>query len=557
MFKAFGSIKEWGKDIGIDRIPFIFKLYQRIKMFFLIRKLKVLFKGFDLLNKGRSSDKKPKIIFHLIRPLGGNPILYFETILAHALNLRGADSKLLVCDGVLSTCDGGTYIRDQRMYYCDSCTLYSGKLLSSMKVAVIKYSEFITPGEISAIEKEMESFDLNPKGKLFKDRVDIGNFARSSTIRYFLRGIHEDSDEFKRIYREKVKCALIVLKVAQNVYENEKPDVIVTLHGIYSPWGPMYEYFKQKGISVIVYGKGTETNLFLFNENGREFENIGNIFWEKLKTRNLTDKENRELDEYLSQRFGGGGDLKMYHEKLNVKKERHELRKIINLKSRYKKVFAMFTNLPWDAALMGFDTIFKDAFEWVRQTTRYFIDKPDYLLIIKVHPAEKVWEKGTYSFQEFIRNNFPDLPENIIILPPDTAISPYDLFSVIDLGLVYNGTLGLEMAVKGVPVLAAGKAHYLDKEGIVYKLKDTTEYFKMLEDHVVLNNNLNIFQNNARKYAYLLFIKAMIPISFFDEENWFHVKWEKLNNFKDLVASDKQLNNICDCIMNNKEILRV
>ena len=39
-------------------------------------------------------------------------------------------------------------------------------------------------------------------------------------------------------------------------------------------------------------------------------------------------------------------------------------------------------------------------------------------------------------------------------------IKPYDLFPYIDLGIIYSGTLGLEMALSNVPVVSVGCTPY-------------------------------------------------------------------------------------------------
>lgn len=554
-FNFFKKIKDGAKKKGADNISPVHQLYLIVKIFFITKKTRYLFRDIKSLYSRQNKSNGPKILLHLVRPWGTNSLLYFESILAHALNIRGADASLLVCDGILPSCDSGTFVKDQNFYYCRLCKLYRENLLSALSVPALRYSEFLTPEDLSKIDQEIERIDFNKNCEYTVDGIDVSFFAKSSTIRYFLKGFHEDNPRSKTVFKKKMKIALIELRVAQKVYEKLKPDMIITLHGMYSTWGPFYEYFNKKGTRIYVYGKGTESNLFMFNPDGREFENMGNKYWKQLKNRSLTPKENEELDNYLKKRFSGeGGDLKMYMDKLNINASENH---IFNNNSKYKRRYALFTNLPWDAVLMGFDTIFTNAFEWVYQTIDYFINKPEYQLIIKVHPAEMVWEKGSYSFMTFIKDKFKELPHNITLLPANTSIKPYDLFPVIDAGLVYNGTLGLEMATVGVPVLVAGKQHYTDKDGIIYKIKDMNMYFSIVENLHILQDKAPMYRENARKYAYLYFIKYMIPISFFDEENWFEINWERLNNLKKIIYEDEQISNICDCIIKGNEILRV
>lgn len=61
---------------------------------------------------------------------------------------------------------------------------------------------------------------------------------------------------------------------------------------------------------------------------------------------------------------------------------------------------------------------------------------------------------------DFINEKFPKLPANITIIFPEMKILTYDLFEHIDVGVVYNGTLGLEMLFAEIPVVSCGKPPY-------------------------------------------------------------------------------------------------
>ena len=52
------------------------------------------------------------------------------------------------------------------------------------------------------------------------------------------------------------------------------------------------------------------------------------------------------------------------------------------------------------------------------------------------------------------------LPANVILVPPDQPLSSYGLLAVSDLVLGYTTTVGLEAAVRGIPVAVAAETHY-------------------------------------------------------------------------------------------------
>jgi hypothetical protein len=98
-------------------------------------------------------------------------------------------------------------------------------------------------------------------------------------------------------------------------------------------------------------------------------------------------------------------------------------------------------------------------------------------LVIRIHPGE-VLVHGQ-SMTEVVRQVMPRLPEHIRLIGPRDTINTYDLIEVADLGLVYTTTVGMEMAMKGLPVIVAGQTHYRSR-GFTYDPDSWVGYFKLL-----------------------------------------------------------------------------
>jgi hypothetical protein len=108
----------------------------------------------------------------------------------------------------------------------------------------------------------------------------------------------------------------------------------------------------------------------------------------------------------------------------------------------------------------------------------------------------------------------------------------YDLIEVADLGLVYTTTVGLEMAMSGLPVIVAGKTHYRGK-GFTLDADSWVSYFKLLGQ---LLEKPQVFQltrpqvEDAWNYAYRFFFNFALPFP------WHLVKvWE---DYKSRTLSD-------------------
>ena len=63
-------------------------------------------------------------------------------------------------------------------------------------------------------------------------------------------------------------------------------------------------------------------------------------------------------------------------------------------------------------------------------------------------------------------------------------IKPYDLFPYIDLGVIFSGTLGLEMMLNKIPVVSTGITPHLDL-GFANEPKNIDEYKMILNGESV------------------------------------------------------------------------
>jgi len=119
-------------------------------------------------------------------------------------------------------------------------------------------------------------------------------------------------------------------------------------------------------------------------------------------------------------------------------------------------------NVAWDSSLQGRDRAFPSLAEWIRHTVRFFAARPDTRLVVRAHPSETMF--GTAQpVAGMVRECFPQLPANLRIVDSQELINTYDLMDLCDLGLVYNSTTGLEFALRGLPVVVAGRPHYGEK----------------------------------------------------------------------------------------------
>jgi hypothetical protein len=96
------------------------------------------------------------------------------------------------------------------------------------------------------------------------------------------------------------------------------------------------------------------------------------------------------------------------------------------------------------------------------------------------------------------------LPTHITMVPPDSAINTLSLFDVMDYCVTVRGTVGIEAAAFGIPVLTAGTGRY-DRLGFTIDSDSKADYLKRLACIEEIPPLSDIERNLAERFAYGLF----------------------------------------------------
>jgi hypothetical protein len=463
---------------------------------------------------------------------------------------------MLYCDGVLDSCDADTVFRNQKLQ-CFLCKNLGCFLKNSLGLDFISYRDYLSDSDIREIKEKVKNLDVEELLDYNYLGVNVGVHAHSSAIRYFLFGKLDLVDATQvAILRKKLIYAMITTKIAERIYLKEKPNAVFMLHGGYSTWGPFRDYFRSKNVDTIIYSNmPPRFGHFIFNRNNRANEIVSAKDWLTFSHLPLTEREEKEIDVFFAKRFRGEiGDQKMYEKNFNPNLEKTSILESF-LKNKYSWRYIMYPNLAWDVGIEGkVSEIFEGVFDWIDTTIEFFKRKPDYQLIIKPHPAELIWEKCSKGIVDYIKEKHGSLPDNIILLDPNIPLTPYDLIDSRSVGLTFNGTIGLELAIAGIPVITVSYIHYREV-GITKKINTLNEYFRLLENPEELISFAKKNWGLAKKYAYFYFFKSMLRIPFYRDDKWSTIDWDVVGDVKKLLDDDSNIIKICKKIINKEDIV--
>jgi hypothetical protein len=143
-----------------------------------------------------------------------------------------------------------------------------------------------------------------------------------------------------------------------------------------------------------------------------------------------------------------------------------------------RPVALMCTNIAHDSAVLGMTRAFGSMAKWIIETVGWFLHRPDWQLVVRCHPVEAT-HPSNEPVAEMIAQRYPQLPAHVRVIRPADRVNTYGLIRLSRFGLVFSTTVGLEMAVRGVPVVVSGRVHYQGK-GFTIDPASPAEYFARL-----------------------------------------------------------------------------
>lgn len=490
------------------------------KLFFVIKGFINYFLRRDLLlrqvnnvfNKNGFKIKRDKRI--LFFPMGYfEEAVLWEILLMKSINLRGYECKSFLCEGCVDVCEVFFFDSNNE---CKTCQNNTKRLFNNSNVPYLsskKYEEAKTEKFKILLPDNLESLK-----KFTYDGVNFGEIVRVSLFHYLRRGTDDNTLIYIEIYKKFISSAIKLYNIQKAVIQDYKPDVIVVINGLFYPGALLINIAKKKNLRCITYERGYMVDRLVFSEGiPAVLFPVDNI-WSKYSMVPLTKDQNIELDNYFNERILGSNSTIQLWDNPNLNLDSILLKYNICCK---KKIFSLFTNILWDSAVIGCDIAFESMKEWIFETIKYFYNRNDCYLIIRIHPAEiKIPRQETQEkIMNLIYERFGCLPEHIVLIGPESQDSSYTILGISDYILVNTSIIGLEAACLGKEVIVVGKTHYRGK-GFTRDILIKEDYFKLLDESIRNNTSNNAFiKDKARIYAYTFFFRYMIFFPFFKQEN--------------------------------------
>lgn len=452
------------------------------------------------ITKKTINEAKPLVVVPILET---NHHMHLHILgMAKAFSVRGFEVLVIVCDEYLPACE----IKNCRTpsninpcFLCNSNRLHLLDLFGLKTVTLsVLFSQLKNPVEYG--RQVMQDFGL--------DQARLSIEIEDSVTRHFYGAAGSYPEEDVLLIRQKhTDVAYMSLALGRLMLETYSPSICFNVMRNYSAWGPIFHFFESVGVAPITmtstafdFGSVRLNDSDLFRHR-RTYER----FLSQRANAELNDAERSALMTFLNNRHSGNDSLMKKWNYFDSSEIGYE-----GVDKSKKNVF-LFTNVPWDVGLSEFAGPFDGVLDWVYQTIEYFKDNKAIDIWIKPHPAEvRSTSKSEQSVSDFIRQKYSKLPRNVHVIEPEKGINTYGLFNFIDVGVILTGTLGLEMALDGIPVVSAG-INPCYGLGLLSEPKDIGSYFRAIE----ADSNVQPEKTRLELFCYFYFIHQCFqwPIS--------------------------------------------
>ena len=428
-------------------------------------------KRFGKINNKKKSETKGKL---LIISLQGNFVsaVKMEILLAKVAQFEGLEPIVLTDRWAWAN-------RFYRAFGIKSFIYFSDFLARARRA--IKSENTENDYKIKSFDQLM---DLTYRG------VNIGKYICSSLVRKTYTGEVDVNDpDTQKLIKKYLSDTKINTVAAGYIYNKHKPDAVLFLERGYTPYGEFFDIALKRNLNVVQWcgsHKNNALTLKRYNSANQDQHpaSLSQKTWEILKNMPWDSTKSNLVNQELFKNYSSGEWFGEVGTQFNVKMiSPDDIKRQLGLDPA-KRTAVILSHLFWDATFFFGEDIFTNYREWFVEAVKAACKNTHVNWILKFHPANVVklnrdGYKGELIEKISIKEEVGELPPHVKILEPNTKISTYSLYKIMDYCLTVRGTPGIEAAMFGIPVLTAGTGRY-DRHGFTIDSSSKENYLEKL-----------------------------------------------------------------------------
>jgi hypothetical protein len=347
------------------------------------------------------------------------------------------------------------------------------------------------------------------------DGARVGALTVSTALRETKSGWLElESAHDREVLLRRLATSLAYARAAQRIIRQFQPELAVFADVDYTPAGELFDNCLGNAIEAVQWQATHKSNAIMLKRyslcNRDQFNrSLSSESWNLLCNMSWTDAHREQLDREIHDAYASGDWYSVCGTQFDKRIfDPKDLRQMLGLDPN-KKTAIIFPHVLWDATLFGSKPLFRNFEEWCVETVRAACANDKVNWIVKIHPSNTRVRERDFQPEPAevvsLRKHIGTLPPHVVMMPAESEISTYSLFPIMDYCVTVCGTVGVESARLGIPVVTGGKGLY-DHKGFTVDSESREEYLEKLR-HIQDIPRLSADQRElAERFAYGLFV---------------------------------------------------
>lgn len=364
-------------------------------------------------------------------------------------------------------------------------------------------------------EKELFEFTYN--------QVPCGKYVLATLMRSTRKGAFDfkDPETFHALTTGLAK-SISVIELAKKRLDIVKPNALVLVDRGYTPFAEFSSLCIARDIPVFTWNMAQRSGLivmkrFKSHNTDLHHHSLSEKTWHKLIQLSWCNEYAEASERELVDSYMGGDWYGEVGTQFHVSTyDKETLLKRLSLDAR-KKTAIIFPHIFWDGTFFWGEDLFDNYEQWFREVLKIASQNTNLNWIIKVHPANLVKDardRSTVEHSEItvLNDVLGSLPKHICLIEASSDVSTLSLFSIMDYCLTVRGTIGIEAAYRGIPVLTAGTGRY-DRRGFTMDFNNREDYLDQLKNLENVQPLTPQENDLAKKFAFGTFVVRPIKLS--------------------------------------------
>ena len=366
---------------------------------------------------------------------------------------------------------------------------------------------------LSSFVKHVSLLDLKPASELpdalQADVEEVSLWDAQYTL--MREEVDMEASKDRALYDLRMKRNTFAALAALEWMQTHKPDVVLIPNGLILEMGIVFRVARYLNIPAVTFEFNDQREQIWLAQNTSIMRQDTDYLVRERCSLPMTDEMYERLADLENARRGARvwGKSKRLWQYVSAQGA-EQTRGALGLDHR--PVVLLAANVLGDSLTLGRNIFAESMSEWITRTVRFFAERPDVQLVIRVHPGEKLVPRAK-SMGTVVREALPEIPGHIHLIDALANVNTYDLIEIADLGLAYTTTVGVETAMNGIPVIACGETHYRGR-GFTIDPNSWDEYFSTLEKLLADLPGQRLSEKQTTKawnYAYRFFFEYPRP----------------------------------------------